>query len=1082
MANKAHTSGVMKPWAWLAAFAAVCIVLASSTALYAINSGVRLGLPWWTAVVAPALVYALVLPLCVPRIRLGGWLIGFFALALMHVLLGLATAWLYAQVGLTSFEDALAPAFWGFPPALVLAMVGSLLMTIPFLGALAPPSAAPRVRPDAVPAADVAPRRITQEPPPVPVQARQTWARPPELPVAPVVEPVMEPVLSPAPPTVTAVVASPAIEELPAAPPERHAVHAAPLSGTNGSVSEVAEPVAETTPDFREALTELFGAPTARGHLEAPEPLAEPEVADEVAEPEVAEVEVAEPEVAELELAEPEVAKARLAPELGTVTPAATTSPAKMVAPVPPAPAVQATTAMVRIPFERVVGQLPPGAFRVPLAQVGARLREPGTLLVAQALIVPQLGEGVVQVAWEAVVEQFPAAVFAVAPADVTERIVNGRLLLPLDEIVRQLPPDVFGASMARGAVAIPGIENFPAPFKPVARTESAPAATPAAEPVRAVEPPPVETPPPVAASLAVEAPREAPMHPIAAMAVEPETIVIEEVPTIEEVPSIEEMSEEVVELDSAIPPSPTQEAVAATEPVVAVATGPQPTELDTAATIRIPFERVVGQLPPGAFRVPLAQVGARLQEANILLVARDLIVPQLSEGAVLVGWEDVAAQFPTAVLAVAPAEVKDRIENGQLVLPLDEIVKQLPPEVFGAAMNRGPVHVPGIESFPAPFKPRGWQEPASSSAPPEPAIAPVEVRPPREAEPPTSVAAPVSISAESIVAPRSTSVPEPVRAPESVTVPELVLAPLMGAATEAVAPAQPIAPPPPPVPVAPLFEAKAFERPVLSEPLARQPERRSDAERLAPLMVRLETATVDEVRVGDLTIISVSTAGMPGSAVAKAAGRLSPLIGQSAPRPIEQATLRGAGGMLVLTPVGSGWSSGTTLAVGTRSGGALARLEMLARRAARDQEAEPVAGALRGATPSARLDTVDTPPPVAATIMELTTFGPLTAHSYREAASGAVVHCLVAPNVSAAELAPFAWELAQAMTQSSPADAFGAFHSAVLRSGSTRVEIRRLSSPAGLSLILVVGGIDTGRPGLARLEIERAAARLGAA
>ena len=72
MATHTRTSNLMKPWAWLAAVAAVCLVLASSTALYAINSGVRLGLPWWTAVAAPALVYALVLPLCIPRIRLRG--------------------------------------------------------------------------------------------------------------------------------------------------------------------------------------------------------------------------------------------------------------------------------------------------------------------------------------------------------------------------------------------------------------------------------------------------------------------------------------------------------------------------------------------------------------------------------------------------------------------------------------------------------------------------------------------------------------------------------------------------------------------------------------------------------------------------------------------------------------------------------------------------------------------------------------------------------------------------------------------------------------------------------------------------
>jgi hypothetical protein len=109
----------------------------------------------------------------------------------------------------------------------------------------------------------------------------------------------------------------------------------------------------------------------------------------------------------------------------------------------------------------------------------------------------------------------------------------------------------------------------------------------------------------------------------------------------------------------------------------------------------------------------------------------------------------------------------------------------------------------------------------------------------------------------------------------------------------------------------------------------------------------------------------------------------------------------------------------------------------------------------------------------------DLTVFGPLAARSYREAASGAVVHCLVSPGVAAAELARFAWELGQAMAQSAPAEAFGAFHSAVVRSGKHRVEIRRLPSRAGLSLVLAVGSGDTVRPGLARLQVERIVTRL---
>ncbi|HEY4911095.1 MAG TPA: hypothetical protein VIJ73_16410, partial [Methylomirabilota bacterium] len=162
------------------------------------------------------------------------------------------------------------------------------------------------------------------------------------------------------------------------------------------------------------------------------------------------------------------------------------------------------------------------------------------------------------------------------------------------------------------------------------------------------------------------------------------------------------------------------------------------------------------------------------------------------------------------------------------------------------------------------------------------------------------------------------------------------------------------------------------------------------------------------------------------------------------------------------------------------RSGGALARLEMLARRAAAGHDLEPPPAPPRGAAaPFAKLDATETPSALAAAALDLTTFGLLAAQSYREPASGAIIHCLLSPGVPAAEVAPFAWELAQVMAQSAPAEALGAFHSAVLRSGSTRVEIRRLPSAAGPALILVVGGADRGRPGLAHLQIQRTAARL---
>jgi hypothetical protein len=772
MATSAGTSNLKKPWAWLAAIAVFCLALASSTALYVVNPAVKMQLPWWAAVAAPALVYALVLPLCVPRIRMGGWLTGFFTLAVLHASIALATAWIYSRVGFMSFDQALATALWGFPPALVLAMVGSLVMILPFLRALAPRPAAPRPQLGATPPRPGATKQPWQAPEIVPSKDRQAWARvsagaehesaaATAVAQAVSVMPAMAAAAALAEPPPVLAVPPPALAVPPAIVRDEPAVHAAPLSGVNGAAPDTADtdtpavggddlPPADV-PDFRQALSELFGEPAS-------------------------------------------------------------------------APAVEET------------------------------LEAPEELIALEP--------------------SFAAAVAADAPT------------------------------------------------------------TPA-------------------------------------------------------------------------------------EPVGSGVSGP---------VVRIPFDRVVGQLPPGAFRVPLGQVGARLQEAEMLVVPLDVVVPQLGEGVVQVPWEVVAEQFPASVFAVAPAEVKERIVNGRLLLPLDEIIRQLPPDVFAASIGRGPVEVPGIEGFPAPFKPLEWQ------APPAPAVAEPVSAPPS--------APPV--------------LPEVERAPEPVPVVSVPVVP---------APVMPV--PVAPVPVTPVQ--------------VEQPKRQGNAEKLAALMAPWETAVFDEVRVGEFAIISVSAAGLAGSAVVAAAGRLSPVIARRAPRPVEQATLRGIGGTLLLTPVGSGWNTGTALAVGLRSGGPLARLEILARRAAAAHVPASPAGSRQTVPIAEKFDAAPPPPAAAAVAEDLQAFGPLTAHSYREPASGVLIHCFVPPGASAAELAPFAWELAQAMAQGSQAGPLGSFHSAVLRSGRGRLEIRRLSSAAGPAPVLVVEGVDTGRPGLARLQVERAAARLGA-
>jgi hypothetical protein len=179
---------------------------------------------------------------------------------------------------------------------------------------------------------------------------------------------------------------------------------------------------------------------------------------------------------------------------------------------------------------------------------------------------------------------------------------------------------------------------------------------------------------------------------------------------------------------------------------------------------------------------------------------------------------------------------------------------------------------------------------------------------------------------------------------------------------------------------------------------------------------------------------------------------------------------------------VGSSWATGAVIAVALRSGGSLARIEMLARRAAAGHAVGEATGHTHrppDGTGLPRLGPGPEPMPGGEVVEALDAFGELTATTFRDIERGALVHCFLPPEAAAAPLAAFGCALVAAMSAERPAGGFGPFHSAVLRSGAKRLEVRRLPSAAGAAAILLVGGADTGRPGLARLQVERAAARL---
>jgi len=202
----------------------------------------------------------------------------------------------------------------------------------------------------------------------------------------------------------------------------------------------------------------------------------------------------------------------------------------------------------VRVSFDRVAADLPAEAFRGPLDQVAPRMQHPGALLIPVSRVFPQLGEGLIRVGWDVVAPQFPREQMAVSDAEMIERLPNG-IQLPLDEVIRQISPDLFTTSGP--AADVSRLESFPAPFQPLlsdpapepppaaaveapapmatAAPEPEPAAVPVAEPVPIASPEVVldRAPAPVrmaepAPAIAAEPPRMVEPAPPAAVEVRP--------------------------------------------------------------------------------------------------------------------------------------------------------------------------------------------------------------------------------------------------------------------------------------------------------------------------------------------------------------------------------------------------------------------------------------------------------------------------------------------------------------------------------------------------------------------------------
>jgi hypothetical protein len=744
---------------------------------------------------------------------------------------------------------------------------------------------------------------------------------------------------------------------------------------------------------------------------------------------------------------------------------------------------------VLRIALDRVMGQFPPGTFLAPEDEVAASLGDPGYLRISGELVVTQLSEGVARVAWTDIADQFPAHLVGLSQAQITEHLGDG-LRLPLDEVIAQLPPELFAADTPE--VEIHGLQRIPVPFHPVEESAAGPEPAPVMPRDAEIMPTPeTRSRPPVEATV-VAAPGPAAAPPLT------ETPPVGHGDPVAIAPASTPVAVEP-------PTSAVVEPVRLAEPTAVEGSSPAP-EFDE-PTVRISFRRVAPELPAEAFRSPLEHVAERMWQPGSLLVPHSVVLPQLAEGLIRVGWEAVAPQFPRDEMAVSDAEMLARLPKG-IRLPLDEVIRQVPVDLF---MAPGPAaDVRGLESFPAPFQPlvsdpapeppvEAAAEPVSPE--PEPVVAPeppVVAEEPREvvlaaAEPAPPAAPEAIVAAEPIVDLK----PEPAHAaPVAPTVePDRSLdldtslsfdepAPVVAAPSPAVVSAHE---PPPPPEYAWTERVAAEAPPAWVDPVPSPPipatlvpgsAEAAEARRIVALLAPIASFDVSVQAIEGVTVFAMASPTVAHETAVAVAGLALPLLmDRRPPWPVDQITLRGPETALVLTPMGGSGDRGPVLAAAAPRGGALALLEILCRRAAGDRAGrsatrahDVVPAGSPGLAPAAV-------PSRAATLTRgLTAFGDVTASVLRDAESEAVLYFFLPAGSDVPAVGAFAQDLHAVMRKAAGSGAV--FRTAILRSGDTLLVIQPEEIGHGRSIVIVAGGSVT-RPGLAYRQVERAAATL---
>jgi hypothetical protein len=555
---------------------------------------------------------------------------------------------------------------------------------------------------------------------------------------------------------------------------------------------------------------------------------------------------------------------------------------------------------------------------------------------------------------------------------------------------------------------------------------------------------------------------------------------------------------------------------------------------------VSIPFARIADQLPAGAFTLPPERLGANLLEPGHLLVPTRLVVPQLADGYVTVAWDEVADQFPRHALAVNEATVRDGLAEGRIVLPLDEVVRRLPPELFASTLPSADVE--GLERFPLPFRPLEPDPVLPEVSPPLPSpamdVAPAPPADVVEAEPvptpsaePTQVADEVSLPAvveyippfltteqeieyglgASVTEPEAVQSPEPHLVPPAETPPVAAPAPQVETPTiEAAAPR--VETPPvevprletPPVEVVVRGEVPRVDRPRIEDPrvaparverpvadvLGPVPpstaDRARQASHLAAVLTPFGALEVGSTGIEGVTLFTFASGALPGEAVLRTAASTLPfLMAGRAPWTMDQLTVRREGGAIIITPLGPIESGGPAMVASVGRVGSLALLEIVCLKAAREHR-------VTYPTIPARREPAATGP--GATHYEtrnagglslgflagdLDAFGRVAPTMLRDAAGGNEVCVFLAPGEDSRAVAGFAVDVCRALVLEGDEPALGALQSVTFRLGERRLVVRPVKGTPGRFSVLVAAGDAVVRPGLAHRQLERAAAVL---